>query len=311
MPIPWFAKYYRAAALVLFACAVTPGDARFLDEERLSLVDARHYLLGLINFDRASKGLKPVKLDPAAAEAGQKHAEEMAAQGYLSHWNLEGKPPDQRYTEAAGVHHVSENVFLTYRYAGARPERMELDPQPTFTRLELEEIEEAYYNERPPDDGHRRNILNPNHTHVGIGLARARDGDRAETIANAQEFVDRYIEPDPIPREARPGQRITVSGRAPEGIEIRTISLSRSALPKMLTKDELSLTRSYKTTRPFRVITRGATTDDHLISLPGGRFQANATLDDQQREGLYYITVWARQGNEPPFVVSQRTVIVR
>ncbi len=29
----------------------------------------------------------------------------------------------------------------------------------------------AMYNERPPNDGHRKNILNPWHTHVGLGFS--------------------------------------------------------------------------------------------------------------------------------------------
>ena len=38
----------------------------------------------------------------------------------------------------------------------------------------MEEIEASYFNETPPNDGHRRNILAPEHTHVGIALARGR-----------------------------------------------------------------------------------------------------------------------------------------
>ena len=61
---------------------------------RLSLDEARLYLVGLINRDRASGGLRPVTLDPGpATAAAQSHADDMAAHGYLGHWGSDGSVP--------------------------------------------------------------------------------------------------------------------------------------------------------------------------------------------------------------------------
>src|SRR6185369_11845538 len=96
-------------ALVLYASIAHSAFAiaKHESRKRLNFDEAKEYLLTLINQDRERQGLKPVQMDAIAAAAGQKHAEEMAVNRYLSHWNKEGKLPDQRYTEAGGKDHVS------------------------------------------------------------------------------------------------------------------------------------------------------------------------------------------------------------
>ncbi len=164
---------------------------------RLSLDQARYYMLELINRDRATHGLRPVALDPVASEAGQRHAQEMASHRYLAHWNIAGESPQQRYARAGGREAVAENAYLLQgSYGGTSPRRLDLDPTPYFSRYELERIERSYMSEAPPNDGHRRNILDPSHTHVGIALAKAGDSN-AYTVTNTQEFVDRNFSPDP------------------------------------------------------------------------------------------------------------------
>ncbi len=157
----------------------------------LSLEQARRYMLDLINRDRAAYGLRPVSLDPMASRAGQEQAEEMAAHSCLAHFNLAGESPQQRYTRCGGREPVSENVaLLTGFYGGGSSAPYRLDAAPRFSRRELERIERMYMCESAPYDGHRRNILNPYSTHVGIALARA-GTDSAFNVANTQEFIRR------------------------------------------------------------------------------------------------------------------------
>src|SRR5437762_399491 len=84
--------------------------ARPDDDAVLSLDEARGYLLELINKDRAALGKSPVMLDAAATTMGQKQAELMVSVAAMSHADLEGRLPIQRYTEAGGVDRVRENV---------------------------------------------------------------------------------------------------------------------------------------------------------------------------------------------------------
>src|SRR2546421_282216 len=71
----------------------------------------RGYMLALTDADRRSMGLAPVMLDEGPAQlAAQQHAEEMAANGYLGHWGLDGSVPEQRMTRAGGEDLVLENA---------------------------------------------------------------------------------------------------------------------------------------------------------------------------------------------------------
>lgn len=308
------ATIWRGLFTLLVLAASTTSAGIHPDAERLSLSEARLYMVELINQDRASKGLKPVRLDETASAAGQRHAEEMAVHNYLSHWNRQGMPPDQRYTEQGGTDCVQENVYLLQRYReGELPTgTLALDPAPTFTRRELEEIEAAYFNERPPHDGHRRNILNPHHTHVGIGLARAHQGDRASTLANTQEFVNRYVEVETIPQRTRVGQEITVRGRMVNGAKFRSVALGRTPLPSPMTPTALRRTRSYRTPRPFVIYWPEPYISPRPVQVtPNGGFRVEIPLaDEDRRPGLYYVTVWARTEEGQNVLASQRTVVV-
>src|SRR4051794_26512619 len=92
--------------------------------KRLTIREARRYMLALINRDRASLGFLPVELDEGPPTlAGQAHAEDMAKFGYLGHWGTVGSVPEQRHTEVGGVDMVLENAL------GFTDERKrELDP---------------------------------------------------------------------------------------------------------------------------------------------------------------------------------------
>ena len=46
--------------------------------------------------------------------------------------------------------------------------------------------------------GHGANILVPAHTHVGVGIAYRPDLGELRLV---QEFVNRYVELDPLPKE--------------------------------------------------------------------------------------------------------------
>ena len=48
--------------------------------------------------------------------------------------------------------------------------------------------------EKPPLDGHHKNILDPAHTHVGVGLAVV-----GGEFALGQLFLNRYIKLGPLP----------------------------------------------------------------------------------------------------------------
>ena len=294
---------------VRLAAAQQPAAGAHTD--LLTLEQARAYMLELINRDRASKNLRPLEMDTVASRAGQKHAEEMASYAFLSHHNREGKLPDQRYTEAGGTGIVQENVYLATHGSVIATEPRPPSTAQVFRKSDIEYIQAAYFNQIPPNDYHRRNILDPRHTHVGIGFALAGEG-RGVTLANAQEFVARYVEVDPIPSEAAAGAVITVKGRVPETFEFYSVEVSREDLPQPRELSDLRKSGPYRTPASFTSYYPDHQEKANRARLgAAGSFEAAVRLSDDSRPGLYYVRIRLRDKNGEKFWASQRTVIVR
>src|ERR1043166_9313037 len=71
---------------------------------------AREIVVRRINSDRAAAGLGSVELDELSSQVADAHCQEMAANQYLSHWNLRGLLPYHRYHFAGGRDYVQENL---------------------------------------------------------------------------------------------------------------------------------------------------------------------------------------------------------
>ncbi len=91
-------------------------------------------------------------------------------------------------------------------------------------RKQLAGIEAEFFGERPPEDGHRRNLLDRSHNRVGIALSAAGD-DGVTRVACAEEFVDAYGMFSPIRAQIAPGERFFVSGTLPAGFEVYAVDL--------------------------------------------------------------------------------------
>ena len=134
-------------------------------------------MLELINGDRQANGLDLVTLgdNPAA----QEHAEEMSANGYLSHWGMDGMKPYMRYTLAGGVNYEGENAsgVITSSW-------LDVLARAVFPEEQLQETQQGFM-ESP---GHRRNIVDPLHKKVNLGIACNRT-----TCAVVQQFAGEYV----------------------------------------------------------------------------------------------------------------------
>lgn len=235
----------------------------------------KEQMLALINEDRAAAGLLAVAPDPAASRAAQAHAEEMAQHGYMSHWDLSGNGPPYRYSQAGGLGSSYENVYMYWqRYDDGQP--APIDDWPEVIREA-----EASLMDSP---GHRDNILAPEHTHVGLGLAyNAATGD----VRLDQLFVNHYVRLDPVPTRAAIGQSITLSGQLEPGAQQPLLNLAYEPFADPMTVEELNQTGVYSPTAEiYQALDLGAGA--------GGRFEKEVTLDRQGRAGLYYVRIWVR-----------------
>ncbi len=110
------------------------------------LSTGRNQMLNLINNYRAQFDLDPVTLDSDLNQLAQNHSNDMAANNYFAHVNLEGQTPNDRRLEAGIPTIVGENLVK--------------DVSIEFGHYGL--INSAI---------HRQNILNPEWERVGIGIA--------------------------------------------------------------------------------------------------------------------------------------------
>lgn len=117
-----------------------------------NLTDYRTQLLKLINDDRAKAQLSPVTLDLPLNSLAQNHAQDMLTRNFFGHINPDGQTPDDRRLEANIPTPVGENL------ANAQ--------DIYFTHYGL--MQSAV---------HRKNILDPLWTKVGIGMVKNTDGN--------------------------------------------------------------------------------------------------------------------------------------
>src|SRR5437764_3804553 len=204
-------------AMLTLAAPLAQGDAPG-DETRFALRDE---LLRIINRDRAQFGLRPVKLDPAASALADDYCLAQIRNGTTGHFTLDGVPPYMRYSLAGGNDGVSENVAAWSANYGFG-DRALYDMLRKSQKAMMDEIE--------PHDGHRKTILDPYATHVGIGLAWERGEFRI-----AEEFIRRYVEwQRPLPRNAATTDRAMLRVQPHLGYAVEAITVHHEPLPRAM-----------------------------------------------------------------------------
>lgn len=128
---------------LLFCVTVAPVWAQ--GTKTLRLTDAEKKILDLTNAARKKEGLSPLAPDPRLFALARKHSANMGRQQKLAH-TLDGKSPFQRMRESG----------YTYYFAG---ENVANGNWP------VEKIFQLWMN----SPAHRKNILSPQFTVIGIG----------------------------------------------------------------------------------------------------------------------------------------------
>jgi hypothetical protein len=270
----------------------------------LTREQAGQYVLALVNRDRAGAGLAAVEWDEAAARAGVRHAEDMAANGYTAHWGTDGSVPEQRYTEAQGTHLVQENAACFF---DGTPRQT--DGAPLFDAVELEKIETAFMAEVPPQDGHKKNILGFRHTGFGVGLAVP---VAIRQPCMSQEFVDDYGEYTPLPARARAGEVVKIAGEVRLPVKFAAVGVARIEPATRLPAAKLNATYTYMMPKPFTLYSPPGYVTPKPVKVDGGRFAIEVPLSDQGRAGRYEISVWGTFPGDPALtMLSLRVVDVR
>lgn len=114
--------------------------------------DIANQVLALLNAERARAGCQPLSLDSRLMRAAQQHSEDMAVNNFVGHIGSNGSTLAERANAVGYVWSaLAENVAAGY----ATPEAV----MAGWMR----------------SDGHRRNILNCQYVHVGVGYVYQAD----------------------------------------------------------------------------------------------------------------------------------------
>jgi uncharacterized protein YkwD len=278
----------------------------------MTLSEARLYMLSLVNADRAKYKLPPVTADATASVVAQRHTDEMAVLGYLSHWDTAGRKPPQRYSEAGGTDGLFENLLGTRRQ---NQFRYTLLRNPLFSRNKLENMESSFMAERAPNDGHRQTILDPRHNKLGIGLSCSQGPAGNLSIYLAQEFLDRYGEYIALPSIITIGKRFQVAGSLFPGVSLEQIDVRWEPTAGAMGIGELNQTTECsiedRSIMDFRPNGNPATIKVWEKNRRQ-QFSLWITPEHDWKEGLYYIVISVKQdAEEEPILASLRTTRLR
>jgi uncharacterized protein YkwD len=123
---------------------VTPDDLSFSDQ----MTAEEKLMLDSVNVERAKESLDPLSWCPALARSATAHSVDMSLNNYFEHESLDGREISDR-AKAQGYDYrtVGENIAVGQR--------------------DVAEVMEGWMN----SPGHRENILRPQFTHLGSGVA--------------------------------------------------------------------------------------------------------------------------------------------
>ncbi len=280
----------------------TPIERGRFSEDDVPL--AREQLLRMVNEERSQAGLSKLELDDLAGKVASEHALDMAKGEFLSHWGSDGRKPYHRYSFAGGTNAVQENASSADNLWSLAP---------TGVLKDLHDMHLSMLNEKPPNDGHRRTILFPAHTHVGFGIAL-----QGFHLRLAELYVAKYVRVDPIPQRVKPKQSVLFSGRVlnPQN-ELAGVDVYYEPVPTPPQIEWLRVVRSYgmpderESFQPRLPAGRHYTdgTTGEIEMLAGGNFRVRIPLS--KIPGINTIMVWLSKGeNGVPFPASQICILV-
>jgi uncharacterized protein YkwD len=195
--------------------------------------DAKAALLARINADRAAAGVPHVSVDLVAEKAGDAFCLDAARTGVLGHWDLAGRAPYDRFADAGGVDWHGENFSGTTRRGGT------IHPDELVGLLV--DAHAGMMAEKPPHDGHRRAILDPDWTHVGIGVAL--EGGEFRMTEEFTRHEVAWVEA-PAAR-VRAGRTVSVNVQLAKAWRLAAVEIAHERFPRPLTVKEIRGRGSY------------------------------------------------------------------
>ncbi|HYO77541.1 MAG TPA: CAP domain-containing protein [Thermoanaerobaculia bacterium] len=298
-----------ALAVIALASPLAHSD---IEATRTTL---KQHILRLINRDRQLYNLPPVQLDLQGSVYADNYCERQLVNKTNGHFTTDGLPPYMRYSFAGGNDGVSEN-------AAAWSANYSFNDRALYEMARRSQ--DAMMAEMPPHDGHKRTILDPHATHVGIGVAW-RDGE----FRLVHEFVRRYVKwSKPLPRQAHVADTIIATGSPLPGVQVEAISVHHEKTPEAMPAHVANALESYSLpdkrrdylprlkqeyrlghNRSLEIVKReyadGSRGDFYLAD--DGSFSFEVPFSEGP--GVYTVVVWVRKKGAPTTIAASNVSI--
>ena len=277
------------------AVGVTLVDRLSLpDDLEQRIKEIRANILAMINEEREVEKVPPVALDDLATEVATKHAWDLIKGGFTGHWGSDGLKPYHRYSFAGGTEATAENVSSVDNNWSTKAPDLKQDTAYLHLRL---------YQEKPPNDGHRKTILTPEHTHVGIGVVV-----HERRLRMVELFISRYVDLKPVVREAKIGASVSFAGKVRSPYRFNNLAVHYEPLPEPPDPEWLKTPRSYglppdprllRPKLPQPLIYLDGT--NGIVKVDGPSFSCPVKLY-KSTPGIYTIVTWIRRSFEEPAI---------
>lgn len=276
-----------------------------------------NYTLAVINRDRQENGLSNVTLSNMSS--GQQHADNMLEYNYFSHWDIYGMKPYMRYTLLGGRGSVQENV--AYTKSGVKACIGSLCT--TYGDVNITSaINQLEYNMMYNDsiccnNGHRLNILNPNHNQVSIGVAT-----NGSSLYLVEDFINNYITWLNGTPGVGSGNEVYLKGIIASGYALSSVEISYDPPISAMNQAQLDQTSEYSygaaiagvVQNPLQYYPSLVTIVADNYYQSGSNFLVSFSLEKAISEygaGEYTIEVWLNgTGGNSSFIGSTYTLFV-
>jgi uncharacterized protein YkwD len=277
------ARFGRPAPLAILKPALSTWVEDDFPREAAPQDGVERAIFERINADRANAGLGRVLWDEKAATIARAYTRQQIADGTVGHFLLDGVPPYARLSKSGDLGANSENAAAFMTSSGHL-----WDSAKDLGLLGENEM----LHEKPPNDGHRRTILDPLATHVGVGWALV-GGD----FRLVEEFTTRGYDSLRVARVGPDGASIRVRGKSLDRRSLDFVSVAVQPFPARLTREQANSLRSYSYPSPTWALMPAASSEyavglhtyHCLVPSVHGKFSFQYQLD---RPGLWTFVLY-------------------
>ncbi|MBA3855878.1 MAG: hypothetical protein C0507_03105 [Cyanobacteria bacterium PR.3.49] len=324
--------------------AVLPENRVVVNGQQL-----QDYFLEMVNTERRKVGSPPLEIDPIAEKLATEHVTQLAERAQISHCNAKGENPDRRYTLLGGTDAVTESLVSLksgelgskrlYRGAAAKLLRVLMSHQDDRDALTSRDSTHVGFAAEWTADRSRliacaelvskhaiihptptearveekidvKGVMSPPYQFVRVTLAWEGGNSNLASVADESEEALPYFPPlDYIAyqRKAESGghdraimilKGVGIAAAIAGGVFMPPVALAAPLIA-------VSGSGSGEHKPASEIPVKGG------VRVEGNVFETKVPLSNENKDGLYYLTVWGSEGQgAKPVPISRRVIYV-